>query len=60
MDGKIATKHMESKWISNEKSRQMTHEYRNKYMAIMVGINTVLKDNPSLTTRIKNQKLEIQ
>lgn len=56
MDGKIATKHMESKWISNEKSRQMTHEFRNKYMAIMVGINTVLKDNPSLTTRIENQK----
>ena len=34
----------------------MTHEYRNKYMAIMVGINTVLKDNPSLTSRIKNKK----
>ncbi|MGM9533342.1 bifunctional diaminohydroxyphosphoribosylaminopyrimidine deaminase/5-amino-6-(5-phosphoribosylamino)uracil reductase RibD [Intestinibacter sp.] len=56
MDGKIATKHMESQWISNEKSRQMTHEFRNKYMAIMVGINTVLKDNPSLTTRIENRK----
>ncbi|WP_455544382.1 bifunctional diaminohydroxyphosphoribosylaminopyrimidine deaminase/5-amino-6-(5-phosphoribosylamino)uracil reductase RibD [Intestinibacter sp.] len=56
MDGKIATKHLESQWISNEKSRQMTHELRNKYMAIMVGINTVLKDNPSLTTRIDNKK----
>lgn len=56
MDGKIATKHMESQWISNESCREMTHEYRNKYMAIMVGINTVLKDNPSLTSRIKNKK----
>ena len=56
MDGKIATKHLESQWISNEKSRQMTHEFRNKYMAIMVGINTVLKDNPSLTTRIEGRK----
>ena len=29
MDGKIATKHMESQWISNESCREMTHEYRN-------------------------------
>lgn len=56
MDGKIATKHMESQWISNEKSRQMTHELRNKYMAIMVGINTILKDDPNLTSRIENKK----
>ncbi|MGL4572463.1 MAG: bifunctional diaminohydroxyphosphoribosylaminopyrimidine deaminase/5-amino-6-(5-phosphoribosylamino)uracil reductase RibD [Clostridium sp.] len=54
LDGKIATKYGESKWISNEKSRKITAEYRHKYSGIMVGINTVLKDNPMLTCRIEN------
>ncbi|WP_022749346.1 bifunctional diaminohydroxyphosphoribosylaminopyrimidine deaminase/5-amino-6-(5-phosphoribosylamino)uracil reductase RibD [Lachnobacterium bovis] len=52
-DGKIATKTNESKWISGEKSIEFVHFLRNKYMGIMVGINTVLLDNPMLNCRLK-------
>lgn len=38
-------------WISNKYSRQLTHKWRSEEMAILVGTNTVLDDNPSLTTR---------
>lgn len=51
-DGKIATVNGKSKWITNEKSRNFTHETRNRYSAIMVGVGTVLADNPLLTTRL--------
>ncbi|MGV8176437.1 MAG: bifunctional diaminohydroxyphosphoribosylaminopyrimidine deaminase/5-amino-6-(5-phosphoribosylamino)uracil reductase RibD [Candidatus Bilamarchaeaceae archaeon] len=53
MDGRIATRTGDSKWISGEKSRHYSHRLRNEYDAIMVGINTVLKDNPRLTCRIR-------
>lgn len=53
LDGKIATRTGESMWITNEKSRYYVHELRNRVSGIMVGINTVLNDNPSLTTRLK-------
>jgi len=52
LDGKIATKSGESMWITNEKSRYFVHELRNRVSGIMVGINTVINDNPSLTTRL--------
>lgn len=52
LDGKIATKSGDSKWISNPQSRIMVHEIRNQVMGIVVGINTVLLDNPTLNTRI--------
>ena len=52
LDGKIATSTGDSKWITNEQSRKFVHELRNKYSAILVGINTVLKDNPRLNTRL--------
>ena len=48
MDGKTATDSGKSKWISNETSRAYVQKMRNRYMAIMVGIGTVLKDDPSL------------
>lgn len=51
LDGKIATKTRDSKWITNEKSRSFVHELRNHYMSIMVGVGTVIADNPSLDTR---------
>lgn len=54
MDGKIATKTGDSKWISNEEAREEVQVLRNKYMGIMVGINTVISDNPRLTSRIAN------
>ncbi|MCD4746592.1 MAG: bifunctional diaminohydroxyphosphoribosylaminopyrimidine deaminase/5-amino-6-(5-phosphoribosylamino)uracil reductase RibD [Bacteroidales bacterium] len=55
-DGKIATVSGDSKWISNEKSRKYVHELRQKCSGIMVGVNTVINDNPSLTVRIKGEK----
>lgn len=54
LDGKIATKTGDSKWITNEESRNYVHEIRHSVSGIMVGIGTILKDNPSLTTRIKD------
>ncbi len=49
LDGKIATKNGDSKWITSEASRAFAHELRNDFDAIMVGINTVLADDPSLS-----------
>lgn len=51
LDGKIATASGDSKWITNASSRAFVHELRNHYMAIMVGVNTVIKDDPLLNTR---------
>lgn len=52
LDGKIATAEGESKWITSEKSRQEVHKLRNKLASIMVGVDTVIKDNPELTCRL--------
>jgi len=46
LDGKIATVAKESHWISGEDSRKFIHEMRQQLSAIMVGINTVLIDDP--------------
>lgn len=54
LDGKIATHTGNSKWITNELSREKVQKLRNKYSSIMIGINTLLADNPSLTARIEN------
>jgi len=59
-DGKIATSSGASKWITNKYSRNYSHNLRNRVDAVMVGINTVLKDNPYLSCRqgrrIKKEK----
>lgn len=53
-DGKIATKTGDSKWISNDESRLIVHKIRNAVSAILVGIDTVISDNPMLNCRIEN------
>ncbi|MBQ7707290.1 MAG: bifunctional diaminohydroxyphosphoribosylaminopyrimidine deaminase/5-amino-6-(5-phosphoribosylamino)uracil reductase RibD [Lachnospiraceae bacterium] len=53
MDGKIAAYTGESKWISNETSRHNSQELRNRCSGIMVGIGTVLADNPMLNCRLE-------
>jgi diaminohydroxyphosphoribosylaminopyrimidine deaminase/5-amino-6-(5-phosphoribosylamino)uracil reductase len=51
MDGKIATRTGDSHWITSLDSRQYVHRLRSEVDAVMVGINTVLHDNPYLTVR---------
>lgn len=58
LDGKIATKTGESKWITNEDSRNYVHVLRNRYAGILAGIGTVLADDPMLNCRLTNEKGE--
>ncbi|MFH1638981.1 MAG: bifunctional diaminohydroxyphosphoribosylaminopyrimidine deaminase/5-amino-6-(5-phosphoribosylamino)uracil reductase RibD, partial [Chloroflexota bacterium] len=51
LDGKIATRSGDSKWISGEESRRFAHNLRCSNDAIMVGANTILADDPQLTIR---------
>jgi diaminohydroxyphosphoribosylaminopyrimidine deaminase/5-amino-6-(5-phosphoribosylamino)uracil reductase len=48
LDGKIATRKGESKWITSKEAREFSKSLRDKYDAVLVGINTVVKDNPDL------------
>jgi len=55
LDGRIATRTGDSKWVTGTESRAFVHRLRHAVDAIMVGIHTIQKDNPSLTTRIDDK-----
>jgi diaminohydroxyphosphoribosylaminopyrimidine deaminase/5-amino-6-(5-phosphoribosylamino)uracil reductase len=59
-DGFIARSDYSSKWISNDQSRQLVHQWRDQEMAIMVGTNTAVFDNPKLTCRVPNGRNPIR
>ena len=56
LDGQIATRTGDSKWVTGQASRLFAHRLRHSVDAILVGIQTVNKDNPSLTTRLADAK----
>lgn len=56
LDGWSATSTGDSKWITNEKSRLFVHQLRDRTDGIMVGIGTIIADDPSLTTRFKGRR----
>lgn len=60
MDGKISTYSGKSKWITGEEARKNVHRDRHKYSAIMVGVGTVLADDPMLDCRLENCKNPIR
>ncbi|SFC74394.1 bifunctional diaminohydroxyphosphoribosylaminopyrimidine deaminase/5-amino-6-(5-phosphoribosylamino)uracil reductase RibD [Clostridium uliginosum] len=60
LDGKIATCTGESKWITSDESRRDGHLLRNKLSSIMVGVNTIIMDDPELTCRIENGRNPIR
>ena len=60
LDGQIATKTGDSKYITGKEARTFVHELRAEYDAVMVGSNTVAKDNPQLTVRLVNGRNPIK
>lgn len=60
LDGKIATKTGESKWVTGKEAREEVQHMRHRYMGIMVGIGTVLADDPMLNVRAKDKKSPVR
>src|SRR3989344_4165345 len=56
LDGKLATRTGDSQWITGEKARSFARNLRGRYQAILVGVNTVICDNPHLGARTKGKK----
>ena len=51
LDGKISSKSRDSFWISNEHSRNIGHNLRSQTDAVLIGVNTLLTENPKLNAR---------
>jgi diaminohydroxyphosphoribosylaminopyrimidine deaminase/5-amino-6-(5-phosphoribosylamino)uracil reductase len=60
LDGKIATRNGASKWISSPASRRLVQEMRGRSEAVLVGINTVLADDPRLTCRLPGARTPLR
>lgn len=52
LDGKIAVSSGRSRWITDEAARALVHRWRDEYDAVAIGVNSVLLDDPALTTRL--------
>ena len=57
LDGKIATYRGSSQWITSDRAREYIHRIRDKFDAIMVGVNTILRDNPKLQATSLSKRL---
>ena len=53
LDGKIATQRGDSKWITGEVARRFVHRLRDQVDGVLVGVGTILRDDPMLTARVK-------
>ena len=60
LDGKIATYTGASRWVTGEAARAHVHRMRNRYRAIMVGVGTVLADDPMLNVRVEGWKSPVR
>jgi diaminohydroxyphosphoribosylaminopyrimidine deaminase/5-amino-6-(5-phosphoribosylamino)uracil reductase len=56
LDGKIAARSGESKWVSGESSRRLVHRLRDRVDGILIGVGTLLRDDPLLTARVKGAR----
>ncbi|MFC1624593.1 bifunctional diaminohydroxyphosphoribosylaminopyrimidine deaminase/5-amino-6-(5-phosphoribosylamino)uracil reductase RibD [Candidatus Omnitrophota bacterium] len=59
LDGKIATKARDSKWITSEGSRDHAHRLRSVVDGVLVGVNTIIKDDPLLTSRRERSPIKV-
>jgi len=57
LDGKVATYRGSSQWITSDQAREYSHRIRDKFDAILVGVNTILRDNPQLQSSSPSKRL---